>query len=247
MPAAAFGELANISSDKLLIQTQKTHGRSVRTKKINTTSIYQYPTRLHLLYIAMDSNARLTVRHLATDQVTTANIGTKEADLYREAKGNVENGTNMPNFRSRDFDTIIFDNPAFFTIVIDEVDWQLYFPAELRETEVLPNQIHDPVVFIDAKTVILAANPTGTSLTTTAQSFDENHAFHDATKTSINQRSAVRLINFFTDESGNLLQKWTDYGFEIYLRAPAGTGGHEHLTTIIIDPDGQNQGPPVGP
>lgn len=246
MPAAAFGDLAQVSSNKLLIETRNTHGASVRVKKLNVGhNPFDFPSRLHLLYIALDAAANLVVRHLATTPVTIGTIESEESALFLEAKAHAEDGTASPHLLSVDFQPIIFPGPAFFTVVIDEQGWEFYFPADQKEEQVISGQTHDPIVFIDKKTVILNSSPNGTSITVQNQDFAENHAFYNATKVNLLARDAVRMINFFTDENGNVFQTLADYGFEIYLRAPcAGAVGTEHRTTIIIDPDGQNQGPP---
>jgi len=255
MAATAFGELSQFESIKLAVKTRQVSGISVRQKRLGTGANFTRPSRLHILYIALTPDAKFAVRHLFLDGITLANLADKEKDLLLEARTTVPNGPRSPNELSRGFEGMEFKREAYFTIVIDELGWEFYFPAPAKPDDVIIGETHDPVVFLDNKKVIVASNPTGSSIVVHDQDFAENHAFSDAEKVDLTVpgtgpgpgpfpdevRRALRLINFFTDGTGQLLGAPTDFGFEIYLRAPAGEG--DHLTTIIIDPDGQNQGP----
>jgi hypothetical protein len=255
MPAAAFGELSQYASSQLVVKTRQVSGISIRAKRLTNTGNFSRPSRLHLLYIALTPDAKFAVRHLFIDGVTTANIADKEKALLLEARTTIPNGAPSLNEASRGFEGIMFKREAYFTTVIDELGWDFYFPAPLKQTDVIPNETHDPLVFIINKKVIVSSDDFGTDIVVHDQYFAENHAFSDAEKVDMivpgtgtgpgpfpdEVRKALRLINFFTDSNGQLLETPAKFGFEIYLRAPADVG--EHLTTIVIDPDGQNQGP----
>ncbi len=256
MPAASFGPLNTMDSRDLLIPTSRCFGKSVRERWLDSGTHYTYPSNLHLLYIALDTESKLTVRHLKTAQVTKDNVGTKEKMLFDAGRAHVATNASTPMPESRDFETIVFTKPAVFAIVIDEVGWEFYYPAHANPDGPFKDQTHDPVVFIDAKTTIESSNASGSQLDVRIQTFKENHAFLDAQKVSIVRDAvgsdpaynmdAVRMLNYFTDKNGQILQEHVHYGFEIYLRALfSAPGAPEHRTTIIIDPDGQNQGPPV--
>jgi hypothetical protein len=255
MPATAYGELSQFESIKLAVKTRQVSGISVRKKRLGSGGNFNPPSRLQLLYIALTPDAKFAVRHLFLDDITTTNIDAKEKDLVLEARTTVPDGAKSHNELSRGFEGIEFKREAYFTIVIDELGWEFYFPAPAKPDDVIPGQTDDPVVFLDNKKVIVASNPSGTSIVVHDQDFAENHAFSDAMMVDVvvpgtgpgpgpfpdEARRGLRLINFFTDSKGQPLTTVTDFGFEIYLRAPAAAG--DHLTTIIVDPDGQNQGP----
>jgi hypothetical protein len=205
------------------------HGDSIRVRKTPGAGAYKYPTAVYLIYIGME-DGDLVVRHMYRDNIDYHDIDNIEQELFTDAINDV-------NVHGYNFKTIEFKTQSYLTVVVDENNWGFYYPDSGNE-DPFPTETHDPIVFIGDKTGAGALR-------------QKNFAFYNCTPTSLENtivgktRNAVRCVNFFTKEGGQLIGNETfDYGFEIYIRVPFSATTPTRYKTIIIDPDGQNQGPP---
>ncbi len=206
------------------------HGDSVFVQKLaGNDPKYRAPKGLYFIYIHVDSAGHLGVRQLFDPAPGPDLPGIKAAEkvLYARAKAGNSHKTN--------FEDIIWHGPCWVTMVIDNPGWEFY-----RENF----ESHDPMIFRKSKEVIKNGRPV-------PKDFDENWSFYDAVKFIIDDgsggRSAIRCINYFKyDRLGNDIGtgQSRNYCFELYLQVPFYTDGRTQKVTILIDPDGQNQGPP---
>lgn len=205
------------------------HGDSIRVRKTIGLGNYRQPKDVYLVYIGLDKNNQLAVRHMFQSGIDPNDIETIEATLVGYAK--------LPNsprpFQiGKDFDSIDFRRRAYFTVVVDGPQWGFYYPIP-DEVEPIKNEVHDPIVFIERKTLSGLRKA-------------KNYSFYNAVLVTPDNCNGVRCINFFTDRDGRFLTRPTYYSFEIYLRIPfSETRAVGRHITVIIDPDGQNQGPPA--
>lgn len=208
------------------------HGKSVRRRP--TGGNYVPPSHLYLVYISMDED-EIIVRHLEKD-INPADVEREENELIKEA---VLRNNNVSNF-----ELIRFKKPSFFTIVLDEDNWDFYYPAPTVEDFNFP-EYHDPVIFLDEKAIILEQ---GSNYARIPKPFAENHAFYNLlplTKRIRGEfRQAIRCTNYFTKENGDLIDTTVDYSFNIEILIPFSKTDPSSKLRIVIDPDGQNQGPP---
>ncbi len=117
--------------------------------------------------------------------------------------------------------------PCYLTFVIENQGWKFYW----REHDIR----HGPIRFFRRKDKV----PSETRL------YADNWAFFNAEQFDLDGHSAFRCTNYVSNERGPLTGRDTvDYCFQIYLEAPFAIGGR-HIT-MLIDPDGQNQGPGCG-
>lgn len=198
------------------------HGDPIRLPK---KDVYAAPTYLYFIYISFDPDSNLIVRQLREDGISsTAKLLTAEKRLFKNA---VEN----KNVESTDFKGMVWDIPTYITIVVDKDDWKFTWKDKPE---------HDPVIFLPYKEL------DGT------QTYDENYSFYDAEPARVEgphgkKRHAVRCRNYVRNKNGPLAtpNDKCRYCFEIYLEAPFSTPlSPVEYITILIDPDGQNQGPP---
>jgi hypothetical protein len=199
------------------------HGDSVRDKRLGQPG-YDAPEDICLLYIRVDHDSGLHVRHYQ-DQLNGRTVDQAEADLLAEARPSGDRA--KPHLKGQNFEGMVFDRPSWFTILLDEAEWSFFSdPA-------VPG--NDPIVFLAQKD----GDATG-------KQFDPNHSFYDAELVRVDGRPAVRCINFCkTDAAGTPLPTGatTNFCYEINLRAPFALPGSESHITIIIDPTGENRGP----
>ncbi len=206
------------------------HGDSVSVQKLSTGDPkYKAPKGLYFIYMHVASAGHLGVRQLFDPAPGPDLPGIKAAEkaLYASAKAGNSHKTN--------FEDMVWRGPCWITMVIDNPGWEFY-------SENFHN--HDPMIFRKSKEVIENGHPV-------PKEFHENWSFYDALKFVLDGgsggRSAVRCINYFKfDQDGNDIGtgQSRNYCFELYLQVPFYTRGRTQKVTILIDPDGQNQGPP---
>jgi hypothetical protein len=216
---------------------QVPYGDSVRVRKLGAPG-YKAPDALYLVYVNFDANNQLVVRHMHATALGGRGVAAVERNLVAQAAA----GDGGPQQVGRDFETMRFKGPTYFTIVIDNDNWDFLFPApQLQDPP--GEESHDPILFIERK-VTLEEGPGG-DLTREVQYYAPNTSFYNAEPVLVDGRNAVRCINFFTDARGRQIEgSGQNIGFEIYLRAPFKIAGAEdRKIVVIIDPDGQNQGP----
>jgi hypothetical protein len=227
-----------LASSQFLHANAEPYGDSVRLQKLKLGgAVYQKPPHLYLVYISLDDNG-LVVRQYEKD-IDPARIEVEEDNLIAAAK--VNSATNKVG---ENFSLIRFLQASYFTIVIDEPHWTFYYPDPTNPEPPFEGT-HDPIVFTSEKTFIDEA---GTTLSTPVV---RNRSFYDleAIEKTIdgNIRKGIRCINFFTKSAdGDPIGPGDefDYTFNLFLRAPFSATVQQKVT-LIIDPDGQNQGPPV--
>jgi hypothetical protein len=208
------------------------YGDSIQDKKA-TDPGYDPPEYLYLIYISFDDKHNLIVRQLVDEiKSTPADLELKlsqlELKLFQDAQ-------KEQNIEDTDFRNMVWDYPCYITFAVDCEDWRFFWGDK--------NQ-YDPIVFLPEKDIQSSGpNP-----------YDENHSFYDAVRTTIEyppgvKHDAFRFINYLRDANGPLQtpQDVCRYCFEVYLEAPfARPLRPVDRVTILIDPDGQNQGPPDG-
>lgn len=203
------------------------HGASIREKRTIGDLQYKQPKDLHLIYIGVDDDAQLVVRHMRKFGVDYTNIDGEEEKLVKAAQGEDEPRDYQ---YAKDFAIIEFQRSSYFTLVVDAPGWDFYYPYP-DEEEPIKDELHDPLVFIERKRK-------------NGPIKHENWSFFNAKPVTPAGCNGVRCMNFFTDKNGRLLRIVEEYSFEIYLRVPFSQRSiYGHHITIIIDPDGQNQGP----
>lgn len=204
---------------------------SVRAKKTPEADgqAYQNPTNIYMLYVGQKGSG-LDVRRLYDFGIDPSKIDEVEAKLFKDALG----PTPAPTYIGRGFDGMHWRFPCYFTIVIDlesyKVNWGTVSAPE------------DPILFRDFK-----KDESGP--------FAANHSFYNAiprtfsyTDGSVTKtRDGIRCINYLTNRKGNVLdtmRKKNHFAFDICLIE---TVLGESPIEWLLDPDGQNQGPPSVP
>jgi hypothetical protein len=214
------------------------HGDSVRLHKLYTPGFEVPPSAAYLVYIKLETGGNLTVRHMFRKSLIDGSVKATEKMLFA--------GARMGGSRDqvgKEFETMEFSMPCYFTVVLDNDNWDFYFPDP--GVEPAPgDEAQDPIVFIERKTTLVERlnQPALRQVAT----YDPNRSFYDAEEVLVDGRSAVRCINFLRDAEGNPLGKGEtqDLGFEILVRIPFSLSpSQDRKIVVVIDPDGQNQGP----
>jgi hypothetical protein len=196
----------------------------------------------------------LVIRHMKKARIDPANLQAEANALFFEAMD-----ANTTSQEGTNFNSLVFDRPCYLSIGIGISDWTLYYP-EPGNVQPIKDEIHDPLTFV-------RKTKSG------ANDKDENYSFYNAQPFVFQRPSGgptfngFTCTNYFTDKTGDPIARDYYYGFEIYMQIPfallmsylevgyllssaydkptlrelAFTGSD--MITIIIDPDGQNQGP----
>ena len=233
------------STEYIAVSRGVKYGDSIR-KMQTIGNVYAYPNDIHLIYVGMNG-ASLIARHMRRFNIDYRDIAKIEEELVKEAQ---KQAPPRVGEYARDFSRLEFQRATYLTMVLDAPGWEFYYPFPAEE-EPVPGELHDPLVFIEKK------QPGQNSAA-------KNYAFYNCTQVSPSGCNGFRCINFFTaDAAGTPIRTVLDYRFEIYITipfspvftplapvdmklAPKDASGRivdgRHIT-IIIDPDGQNQGP----
>lgn len=242
MGVTSFGVLETAPSALMLLGEPETHGDSIRIKK----TVAQSPDHLYLIYISMDNDG-LVVKHFWEDRGART-VSQTEDHLINRAVDPLDRPM-LTNFGK-----IVFRKPSWFTIVLDEDDWDFYYP-DPTNTEPDLVGIHDPILFLSGKSVLEPDLAHPGKWKKTEQVFSRNRAFYNLEGIdkdvpqnggSAKLRKALRCINFFTKNNAGEYPgtNGIDFGFNIMLRVPFSiVAGDDRKVTLIIDPDGQNLGP----
>ncbi len=226
-------ESAFSGSGSLVVTGREPYGDSVRLRKKN-----QFPTPQHmyLVYVGMRNNELFATQ--VSEPIDPTQLDLEQDRLITQAR-------NGQNLAGRDFQTIIFGEPSYFSIVIDVAGWEFYYPFP-NQSELNDPDTHDPIIFTSSKRMIIG----GQQVTVPAT---RNRSFYDLEpiRPTIGgiQREGIRCINFFKrNEAGEDI--WDDeilfYSFNLLLRVPFSSVAPGRKVVVIIDPDGQNQGPGGG-
>lgn len=236
MPAASIGPLSRFPSSALFRAGDDPHGSSVRTRKLSSKPNYKPPKRLFMVYIRM-KDGKLEVQYLEKYPIVWSKLRDEIDALFLIGS----NGGGHFNA----FDLMIFEMPSVFVVALDQPGWDFYYPDPTNADPKWPES-HDPIVFIEKKAVLVKNDQD--EWERTEFDFDKNRAFYDSQAFDIGRHGkAVACCNFITrNQDGDMLEygKKQDFSFNIYLRVPFSLSGlDEKKITIILDPDGQNQGP----
>lgn len=190
------------------------------------------PKAVYLIYLEFDSHGQLIVRQVNADLGRARDPSAIEQTLFNLAAGGTAHATN--------FEKMEWDQSTYLTFVINgknNPNWRFYWRDDDRR--------HNPIRFFRRKD----------SIPRTGRIYQDNNSFFEGRVFELddgngNKHHAFRCINFVCDEQGPLRQRQVlHYCFQIYLEAPfrlpGGGQNSEKRITMLIDPDGQNQGPPV--
>ena len=226
----------------------------VRTQRYGNGGAYpnhqKLPRSIYFYYIRYTPDAGLDVRHYfypegAHDDVanpatpaqwapipnTKAGLEPHIKKLIENAKANGGAGGNAYTLAGRDFQNIKWRRKSYIALFIDDEAWTLHKHSATGQ---------DALIFL--------TDPAGPGLPNKTP----NHSFFDAQVFDVTiagrQRPVFVCINHMTrDEAGNNVTEHPQYfAFEIYFRAKFLQGATAPIT-VILDPDGNNMGPPIGP
>jgi hypothetical protein len=192
---------------------------SIRRPKFGTPG-YRKPDSLYMIYMRFDETGQLVVKQLQKlGGVAEGTVrGAEEALLTLARSRNGHIGVN--------FEGIEWRRQHYITFVIDNPGWTFFWGEDPR---------HEAIRFLRRK------DGDGDLYT------KENHTFFDAVTLDpkLGAGEAFRCINYFRNEFGDLSYgPAVVYCFEIVLQAPfLANSSVESRIRLIIDPDGQNQGP----
>jgi hypothetical protein len=194
------------------------HGHRV-TDPRPASGEYEDPQYVYLIYMTQEADHGWIARHMYFPKGNDPDV--TAANLFAQARaGDKSNqvGENLIGLKWKE--------PCIVYLVLD-LDDTTFIDQDAPE--------FDPLFFVDEKP-ILGSNPV------VYARYDENHAFFEGNVITISGRSAFRCTNYLTDEGGNQIihPKARYYGLEIRYLAPWNATRRPH----VIDPDGQNQGPP---
>lgn len=225
---------ASPTASAMVATDREPYGDSVRLRK--SGQLYPKPVWMYLIYVGMKNNG-LFAKHVA-GRVGAATLDADQDALIAQARAG-------QNLVGRDFDKIEFDRPCYFSIVVNIKDWEFYYPfpdlAEINDPDT-----HDPIIFTSSKRIIVNGQPFSRSVT-------RNRSFYDLEPiTPVIDgvpRQGIRCINYLKrNELGDDIQpqEKLDYSFNLLLHVPFSDDAPARKVLVIIDPDGQNQGPGAG-
>ncbi len=215
-----------------MINKQENWGFNVGEERQGMLGFEGLPEYVYLIYIRFDRDSCLFVRHYWSKIESDQSISDVEEILIKEARP----GFVWPcesKLIGANFEEIVWTKKCYFTIFLDEKDWDFYS---------YPNDDEHPIVFVKHKSYIENGR------VILGPQKDKNFSFFDAVKFKIFGRNAIRCINYKKcDEAGTDNNDHTTQmlAFEIYLMAPfAEKAVNSSHITIVIDPPGNNGGPP---
>jgi hypothetical protein len=206
------------------------------------------PHCMYFYYVRIDASGKLKIAHYfyvlgdVTDPTTWNAIPYDQPTLEGIVKTLAKNArrkipTAPPPLPEINFKDIIWDRKGYIAIFVDEANWSFHDSDDI-EPAVIFNAVNGSV---------------------------ENHAFFDAMNLRIQMpvrhppgtdtRSAIVFVNHMkSDEDGTDLGYGLPAGqyarekfeFEMFLGVTF-TGGSDAPMTVIFDPGGTNQGPPLEP
>lgn len=212
------------------------HGHSIRRDVLGKKPSYVRPPYLFMVYITAP-NGVLNVKY--KEGAIDASDPESGEEAFLDNIINHGGGTTNP------FDLIEFDRPTYFTIVIGQPGWDFYYPDPENNDPAWPES-HDPIIFLEEKSSI---RDTGNGQWVREyRSFNKNRAFYNSEQITVLGRPAFRCINYITkNKDGDMLEpgKLQRFSFNIFLRVPISLQdpSDTRMITLILDPDGQNQGP----
>lgn len=185
---------------------------------------YPAPDCLYMVFLEFGADGKLIVKQLFAPQLA-ATVAATENGLFDDAVDN--NGVLSTNFEN-----LVWNRPCYVTFVLRNVGWKFYWRDQPKQ--------HDSINFLQNKEGQIDLGKT----------YVQNKSFYNGKHIKVKDKNgidhdAVRCENYVRDGNGNAIPpgKSVDYCFEIYLEAPFALPHPATHITIIIDPDGENQGP----
>lgn len=215
------GPIAGVAAEDVAVQTVP-----IRQDRPEGAEI---PRSLFMVYLKFDDTGQLIVRQMRLDNFAAAGAGYTldgaETFLLGEAR---KQYPPRDHYEASNFSNMTWTRPYYLTFVIDNPGWEFYWND---------SQLHEAMRLLERKDV-------PGSFTTYE---GENHTFFEADKDIALAGipgDAFRVMNCYRDANGTIVDDDAEikYCFEIYLKAPFKDPGGTHIT-VLIDPDGENQGP----
>ncbi len=180
---------------------------------------------VYMIYMHFDAQGKFVVKQLS-ERPFSGTVAEAEGRLLAVARGTSQPAGDLI-VEGINFQNIVWKRPHYVTFVIDNPGWKTYWGY---------NGLGDPIRFLERK-------PGSTQLYLT-----DNHTFFDARRVEeLGYGDAFRCINYHHRDASTLPVLDGDprkYCFEIYLESPFATSQNPRThIVLIVDPDGQNQGP----
>jgi hypothetical protein len=205
----------------------KPYGKSIRTVK-QLGGKFPAPAVLTLTAVSLTKD--LELRASTWKMQISGSIPQTEAVLLGLARGEEPKGN--ARLVSDTLDGIVFDDPSYYTLVIDVPGWNFCGDGVYAS--------YDPFVFFFEKEEIIDGR-------IEVAKKQQNWSFFNAEMTKVGGSNAVRCINFCKEpgtENGLPPKARSPFGFNIYLAVPiAGRQASDGRTIVVIDPTGENKGP----
>lgn len=201
---------------------------------------------IYFTYIGLDAQKRFVIEHYfypggdqdlnsstwpeipyPTDTRSSSDLKTHITNLAINARGPKNN---PPKYKDN-FKELVWKRRGYFVLYFDEDCW------DLVKNKSRSGARRGAVMFYPTKS--------GKTMT-------PNHSFYDAKDFDItlpneaNTRTAVVFINWLKDETGADLNGKEPYEFGVFVNVEVAGGGDPPIT-LIVDPGGTNQGPPLEP
>lgn len=219
------------------------HGNSdVYDPRLNTSDDFRVvPYVIYFYYIKFDNDGKPQVKHYRHQDpgpISGGQLGLKVKDLATRARA----GDPTLESAGSNFQDIKWKHKSYIVIFMDSPYWKL-----LKRTS-------DP----NRSAIVFNTNKGG----------KPNHTFFDADDLLVNMppamppiagdtgdRTAVYFINHMKksdfgddlgyDQQGQPVPEEEKFSFDVYFDVSNGPSGPS--TVFVIDPDGTNMGPPIGP
>ncbi len=214
--------------------------RSTRYGDSNYPKFQELPKCIYFYYCRINDDGRLAVDHYKP-YFKPDKTGIKADELKNIIKALAYNGRpsttnkNPPLDQNTNFQNLVWNHKSYIVIFMDEEYWKLASQNDgldavyFRETQSGPTQYRQNKTFYDAIDLELKLKKSGG-------------------QGSTDVRTAVCFINHMKDDQGDdLAEDPYSYKFDIFFRAEFSNPIAGERLTIIFDPTGDNQGPPLPP
>lgn len=221
---------------RILGGVPRPHGQSIKEHR-GPDAPFENPKWVTLMAIQITADRKFRFRTLKMPVNGINDVETAEKTLLVASRGDTY--VSPVELVSDTIDEINFTTPSWFTLVLDSDDWDFCYNGSYAN--------YDQFIFYDFKTEIVGGQ-------TVPKIMDENWSFFNAAPVSIADTSgakynAVRCVNYVKrpNAAGEDLGKGehSPFGFNIFINvALAKTAMQGARVIIIIDPTGENKGPP---
>ena len=230
-------------------QRMEFRGRDIYETMRDQEGFKYVPRCIYFTYVGLDDDRKIRIDHYFYpggkpdvenedwDKIPypkNASVDSVLKDTITHLANNARGSNDNPKPYAKNFKNIKWRRKSYMCVYFDDKHWKLhkYVDRTLRTRRA--------IVFYTVKN--------GHQLT-------PNHTFYDGIDFELqvqgdaHPRSAVVFINHLKDENGVDLydrNKPEPYEFGMYLGVEL-AGGEDSPLTVIIDPGGTNQGPPLEP